>query len=50
MDQRIEGFIWLEWVIEKITVKHRVNPEEVEEAFFNLPYKLLRAENEKYRF
>ena len=34
---RIEQFIWLEEIEEKIIRKHRVQPVEVEEAFFNRP-------------
>lgn len=50
MAWRIEGFIWLEWVIEKIGSKHGVSPEEVEQVFFNVPYKVLRAEEGKYKW
>ncbi len=50
MAWRIEGFIWLAWVIEKIRSKHGVSPEEVEEAFFNTPYQVLRAEEGKYKW
>ncbi len=35
MERRIEGFIWLDWVVEKLIQKHGVEPTEVEEAFFN---------------
>ena len=45
---RVEGFIWLDWVAEKIVAKHDVYPEEVEEAFFNSPYKVRHIEKEKY--
>ena len=38
---KIEGFIWLEDVIEKLLDKHRVSQSEVEEMFSNSP---------KYRF
>ena len=48
MKRRIEGFIWPDWVVEKITTKHHVEPEEVEEAFFNEPYKVRRASSGKY--
>lgn len=44
----IEGFIWEEWVIDKLDWKHDVEPEEVEEAFFNLPYKVRRTKEKKY--
>lgn len=50
MDERIEGFIWLDWVIEKLLTKHGVTPEEVEEAFYNPPYKVRRVENDKLQF
>ena len=33
---------------EKITEKHGVEPEEVEECFFNPPYKVRRASSGKY--
>ena len=49
MESRIEGFHWLDWVIEKITKEHDVEPEEVEEVFFNLPYKVRRVESGKYQ-
>jgi hypothetical protein len=29
MELRIEGFIWVDWVIEKLIEKHRVEPDEV---------------------
>lgn len=29
MFQRIEGFIWLDWVVEKLEEKHGVEPDEV---------------------
>jgi len=48
MEQHIEGFIWLDWVVEKLLQKHSVDPEEAEEAFFNEPYKVRRASSGKY--
>jgi uncharacterized DUF497 family protein len=45
---QIEGFIWLAWVVEKISRKHGVIAEEVEEAFFNIPRKVRQAQEEKY--
>ena len=33
----IDDFIWLPHIIEKLAVKHQVEPEEVEELFFNKP-------------
>lgn len=48
MERRIEGFIWLDWVVEKLAEKHDVEPEEAEEAFFNPPYQVRRAESGKY--
>ncbi len=33
----IDEFIWLPAIIEKLAIKHEVNPEEVEELFFNQP-------------
>ena len=44
---RIEGFIWLDWVLEKLFTKHGVEPEEVEEAFCNPPHKVRRSESGK---
>ena len=49
MEWRIEGFLWLDWVVEKIVEKHGVDPEEAEEAFFNPPYKVRRVESGKYQ-
>lgn len=46
--QRIEGFIWEEWVLDKLDWKHGVYPQEVEEAFFNPPYKVRRTGDGKY--
>jgi uncharacterized DUF497 family protein len=34
---RIEEIIWLDAIIEKLAVKHRVDPEEVEEVFRSRP-------------
>lgn len=48
MQRRIEGFVWRDWVIDKIIEKHGVWPEEVEEAFFNPPGKVRRVESGKY--
>jgi hypothetical protein len=48
MERRIEGFIWLDWVVEKLAEEHSVEPEEAEEAFFNPPYKVRRAGSGKY--
>jgi len=50
MAWRIDGFIWLDLVIEKIRSKHGVSPDEVEEVFFNTPYIVLRAEEGKYKW
>ena len=44
----IEGFIWEDWVVDKLNWKHHVDPEEVEEAFFVLFRKFRKGENEKY--
>lgn len=48
MKRHVEGFIWLNWVVEKLIQKHGVEPEEVEEAFFNVPYKVRKASSGKY--
>ena len=34
---KIEGIIWLEAIVEKLAVKHSVEPYEVEEALENSP-------------
>ena len=49
MSWQIEGFIWLEWIEEKIITKHGVQPYEVEEAFFNAPRKIRRMRADKYQ-
>ena len=33
----IDDFIWLPTILDKVEVKHRLTPEEVEEIFFNQP-------------
>ncbi len=33
----IDDFLWLSDIVEKLTVKHHVTQEEVEEVFFNQP-------------
>ncbi len=45
---KITGVIWLEDVVDKIAVKHRVFPEEVEEALSNRP-KIKRMNKGNYR-
>ena len=35
---RIEDFIWLKDIVEKLEVKHHVYREEVEQVFINNPY------------
>ena len=37
----IADVVWLPEIVEKVAIKHRVGPDEVEEIFFNKP---------KYRF
>ena len=44
----IEGFEWLDWVVEKIWVKHGVDPVEVEECFSNYPQRVRYLEEGKY--
>jgi len=34
----IEGIIWLEHIIEKLWIKHRVDVDEVEQVFENQPH------------
>ena len=48
MNRRIEGFIWPDWVLDKITVKHGVEPDEVEAVFFNVPAIVRKASTGKY--
>jgi uncharacterized DUF497 family protein len=48
MQRRIEGFIWREWVIEKLLARHAVTADEVEEVFFNSPLKVRKASSGKY--
>ena len=43
-----DGFIWLDWVIEKLLVKHGVQPQEVEETFNNPPYRIQKLGEGKY--
>ncbi len=45
----IEGFEWLDWVVEKIIAKHGVDPAEVEECFVNRPQKVRRVQEGKYQ-
>jgi len=35
---RIEDFIWLDEIVEKLVQKHAVDQAEVEEVFINLPH------------
>ena len=42
----IDGFIWLDWVEEKLSAKHNVSIDEVEEIFENMP-KFLKKEKGK---
>ena len=44
----IAGFEWLDWVVDKITRKHGVDPAEVEECFENQPYFVRRLNEGKY--
>lgn len=48
MQHNIEGFVWLDWVVEKLIVVHHVWPEEVEEAFFSRPNRIRRTSSGKY--
>lgn len=49
MSLYVEGFIWLDWVVDKIIGKHGVSPEEVEECFFTNRFRVRRAEAGKYQ-
>ena len=48
MHNRVEGFLWLDWVIDKISSKHGVEPEEAEEVFFNSPHRVQKTSTSKY--
>ena len=37
MTIRIDDFIWLPEVIEKLLVKHHISPGEIEQVFYNHP-------------
>ncbi len=45
---KIVGLIWLEEIVEKLEVKHRVIPEEVEQVFVGRP-KIRRMNKGRYR-
>jgi hypothetical protein len=45
---KIVGLIWLEEIVEKLEVKHRVIPEEVEQMFGNQP-RIRRMNKGRYR-
>jgi len=45
---KIVGLIWLEEIVEKLEVKHRVIPEEVEQVFVSQP-KIRRMNKGHYR-
>ena len=45
---KIVGFIWLEEIVEKLEVKHRVMPEEVEQVFLQQP-RIRRMNQVHYR-
>jgi len=45
---KIVGFIWLEEIVEKLEVKHRVMPEEVEQVFLQQP-RIRRMNQGHYR-
>ncbi len=46
LGDRVGGFEWLDWVVEKISQKHGVQPQEVEQCFYQPFYKLRRVEND----
>ena len=46
--RHIEGFIWEEWVVEKLDSKHSVEPEEVEEVFFSRTTRVRKIYSERY--
>ncbi len=45
---KIVGLIWLEEIVEKLEVKHRVIPEEVEQVFKSQP-RIRRMKTGHYR-
>lgn len=45
---KIVGLIWLENVVEKLVVKHRVTPDEVEEVFESTP-KIVKMQKGHFR-
>ncbi len=45
---KIVGLIWLEEIVEKLEVKHRVIPEEVEQVFNSRP-RIRRMKKGHYR-
>lgn len=49
MELYVEGFIWMDWVVEKIVAKHGVDPMEAEETFSDPFCRVKRAEVGKYR-
>lgn len=46
---KIEGFVWLEDIIEKLAWKHQVTADEVEEVFDNNPHFRFIAKGRKRR-
>ena len=46
---RIEGFIWLEDIVDKLAWKHQVTTDEVEEVFANKPHFRYIAKGRKRR-
>jgi len=46
---KIEGFIWLEDIIDKLARKHQVTTNEVEELFDNNPHFRFIAKGRKRR-
>ncbi len=49
MSLYVEGFVWFDWVVDKIIDKHGVQPTEVEECFFNSPYKTRHVQRDKHQ-
>ena len=46
---KVEAFIWLEDVIDKLAWKHQVSPDEVEEVFVNRPHFRFMAKGRRNR-
>lgn len=48
MPFRMDDFIWADEIVDKIIDKHGVYPDEVEQCFFAVRYKLVGTKEGKY--